>query len=214
MMPWGSLTVLCVVAALVAGCGAGATSSTSSAPASVSESGTVATGTTGVDGIVTIPGPVEARGIPQPPVPPAGSCHYRREGADVLPDPKCTPGGVDAAVSSSTAARTICVSGYTAKVRPPTSYTDPLKRRLMAAYGVRGSPSGYELDHLVSLELGGAPADPANLWPEPYAGAGGARVKDRAENATRREACAHPSELGALQAAIARDWTTIRTGGQ
>jgi hypothetical protein len=174
----------------------------------------VQTGTTGSDGIVTIPGPVEGRTISQPSVPPAGSCHFRHDGAAILPDAKCTPGAVDKAVSPATVSRTICVSGYTARVRPPVSYTDALKRRLLASYGLpNADPAGYELDHLISLELGGAPADPANLWPEPYAGAGGARKKDVAENATRRMACADPAKLAALQTAIARDWSTIKTGG-
>jgi hypothetical protein len=38
----------------------------------------------------------------------------------------------------------------------------------MREYGVPGSPTQYQEDHLISLELGGDPADPRNLWPEPY----------------------------------------------
>jgi hypothetical protein len=41
----------------------------------------------------------------------------------------------------------------------------------MAAYGLTGQRlSDYELDHLIPLELGGAPAEAANLWPEPWNG--------------------------------------------
>ena len=82
------------------------------------------------------------------------------------------------------------VSGWTATVRPPVSYTDRLKRQQMAAYGLQGQPlSGEELDHLVALELGGAPADVANLWPEPWAGDGNAHQKDAVENFLNREVC-------------------------
>jgi hypothetical protein len=62
--------------------------------------------------------------------------------------------------------QTICVSGYTTTVRPPESVTEAVKVRAMAAYGLAGLGS-YELDHLIPLELGGAPADIRNLWPEP-----------------------------------------------
>ena len=51
-------------------------------------------------------------------------------------------------------------------MRPPTDYTNALKLRQMRAYGETGSPSGYQEDHLISLELGGHPTAPRNLWPE------------------------------------------------
>ena len=72
----------------------------------------------------------------------------------------------------------VCVVGYSTAVRPPVSVTEPIKAAVMHAYGDRGPPSEYELDHLVPLELGGAPRDLRNMWPEPTAAA---RVKDRRE---------------------------------
>ena len=42
-------------------------------------------------------------------------------------------------------------------------------------------PYQHEVDHLISLELGGSNAI-RNLWPEPYAGRWGARTKDVLEN--------------------------------
>jgi hypothetical protein len=88
-----------------------------------------------------------------------------------LPDPACTPGAVDPRVSQSTAGQTVWTRGYTATVRPPKDVTDRIKREQMAAYGLAGqSPSSVELDHLIALELGGAPADLANLWPQPWTG--------------------------------------------
>src|SRR5262249_55965758 len=44
----------------------------------------------------------------------------------------------------------------------------------------------YQEDHLISLELGGDPTDPRNLWPEPYPRA--AEV-DRIENELNAKVC-------------------------
>ena len=64
----------------------------------------------------------------------------------------------------------------------PVSVTDRIKREQMAAYGLQGQRlADYELDHLISLELGGAPADVANLWPEPWTGDANAHQKDAVE---------------------------------
>jgi len=64
---------------------------------------------------------------------------------------------------------TVCTRGYTATVRPPVNVTEKIKRDQMAAYGLTGQPlSAFELDHLEALELGGAPDDVANLWPQEY----------------------------------------------
>src|SRR5881227_2293039 len=80
-----------------------------------------------------------------------------------LPDPTCTPGVYNPDVTQSTINSTICVSGWTATVRPSTSYTNALKVKQIAEYGYSDtSTSDYEEDHLVPLELGGAPKDAEN----------------------------------------------------
>ena len=56
----------------------------------------------------------------------------------------------------------------------------------MRSYGETGAPSDYQEDHLISLELGGDPTDPGNLWPEPYPRA--AEV-DRIENELNAKVC-------------------------
>src|SRR5437763_16156552 len=63
-----------------------------------------------------------------------------------LPDPRCTPGAVDARVDQADVRRTICIPGFTRRVRPPVSYTDGLKRRQLRAYGFYAgrSPRAYE----------------------------------------------------------------------
>jgi hypothetical protein len=83
-------------------------------------------------------------------------------------DPVRTPGVLNPDVTQATIDATICVEGWTKTIRPPTSYTNELKQRQMREYGVGGSMSDYQEDHLISLELGGHPTDPRNLWPEPY----------------------------------------------
>jgi hypothetical protein len=83
-------------------------------------------------------------------------------------DPGRTPGVLNPDVTQATIGSTICVRGWTKTIRPPTSYTNELKLKQMREYGVRGSLSDYQEDHLISLELGGHPTDPRNLWPEPY----------------------------------------------
>jgi hypothetical protein len=86
----------------------------------------------------------------------------------VVADPVRTPGVLNPDVTQATIGTTICVQGWTRTVRPPTDYTNALKLRQMRAYRESGSPSAFQEDHLISLELGGHPTDPRNLWPEPY----------------------------------------------
>lgn len=57
----------------------------------------------------------------------------------------------------------------------------------MAALGLPGTTADYQEDHLISLELGGNPTDPQNLWPEPWTQA---RRDDRWENRWRAHVCA------------------------
>jgi hypothetical protein len=87
----------------------------------------------------------------------------------LYPDPAITPGVPNPDVTQATIQQTICVSHWTATIRPAPSYTDHLKvQQLQAARYKDKSPAHYEEDHLISLELGGHPRDPKNLWPEPW----------------------------------------------
>jgi hypothetical protein len=79
-----------------------------------------------------------------------------------------TPGVLNPDVTQATIAATICKRGWTKTIRPPSDYTTGLKRTQMRDYGRRGSLSDFQEDHLISLELGGHPTDPRNLWPQPY----------------------------------------------
>lgn len=106
--------------------------------------------------------------------------------AVVLPDPALAPGVFNPAVTQANIDKTICVRGWTKTVRPPTSYTSALKVEQMKEYNLAGSPSDYQEDHLISLEMGGSPTDPRNLWPEPYPRAA---VVDKIENELNAKIC-------------------------
>jgi hypothetical protein len=138
----------------------------------------------------------------------ASSCHS----SGGLPDPRCTPGVTDPRVTQDNIHSTICVSGYTGTVRPPSSYTDALKARQIKEYGYLDTNlADYEEDHLIPLELGGNPTDPKNLWPEPRGGVASASDKDRVENALNKRVCAGTMTLAAAQSAIASDWQTAES---
>jgi hypothetical protein len=104
----------------------------------------------------------------------------------ILADPVRTPGVLNPNVTQANIRSTICRHGWTATIRPPVSYTNPLKVKQMKQYGETGSPSDYQEDHLISLEMGGNPTDPRNLWPEPYPRAA---EMDKIENELNSEIC-------------------------
>lgn len=101
---------------------------------------------------------------------------------------------------------TVCKSGWTATIRPPASYTDKLKLQQMAARGLPGKPADYEEDHFISLEIGGHPTDPNNLWPEPWLGEWGAHRKDVIETRLKRLVCAGTITLAEAQNAVRMGW--------
>ena len=110
-----------------------------------------------------------------------------------------TPGVINPDVRQETIGRTICVSGWTRTIRPPVAYTSALKVEQMREYGLAGSPSDYQEDHLVSLELGGHPTDRRNLWPEPRPHA---EEVDRVENQLREQICSGAITLADAQRRI------------
>lgn len=135
---------------------------------------------------------------------PSGACTV----VDGKAAPRCTPGAINPQVTQANIASTICRKGWTATVRPPESYTENLKRAGLVSYGEHGPLSAFEEDHLIALELGGSPADPGNLWPEPHVVAGnrGSYVKDAEETALNRAVCGGRMTLAAAQARILADW--------
>ena len=114
----------------------------------------------------------------------------------ILADPARTPGVLNPDVTQANIRSTICRQGWTTTIRPPTDYTNDLKRKQMRKYGETGSLSDYQEDHLISLELGGNPTDPRNLWPEPYPRA--AEV-DKIENELNTQVCSGQLTLAQAQ---------------
>jgi hypothetical protein len=121
-----------------------------------------------------------------------------------------TPGAINPNVTQANIQKTICVSGFTSTIRPPASYTTKLKIAQLAGdykYYADKNPADYEEDHLISLEIGGNPTDPKNLWAQPYAGTG-ARIKDQIENKLHDLVCAGKMPLAQAQKEIVANWYT------
>ena len=110
-----------------------------------------------------------------------------------------TPGVVNEVVTQATVSETICSPGWTRSIRPPTSYTSSLKLEQLRRFGLRGGPSRYQEDHLISLELGGDPTDRRNLWPERRPRAD---EVDRIENDLNAKICSGRMTLRAAQEKI------------
>ncbi len=146
---------------------------------------------------------------------PAAGCSIHNAGnGQLLPDPLCTPGAAATRVTQANIATTICVAGYTATVRPPSSITTPLKQRTATAYGIAYDPTVQEYDHLIPLELGGA-NDVRNLWTEPPTSPtqkSTTNIKDGVESKLKTAVCAGRIGLIAAQVRIATDWTTALVG--
>jgi len=114
-------------------------------------------------------------------------------------------------VTQANIATTICRRGYTAIVRPPGRVTESEKRASATAYGYTGPLRTAEYDHLIPLELGGDPNDPANLWLQPNDRAGAIsnyNTKDALENTLRDLVCSDQMSLSTARQAIATDWVT------
>ena len=129
--------------------------------------------------------------------------------SNLLPISSITPGAINPLVSQSNIQSTICVSGYTATIRPPSSYTTKLKMQQLAttySFYHNSKTGDFEEDHLISLEIGGSPTSALNLWPEPYAGSTGARIKDQLENKLHALVCSGIITLKVGQKAIASNW--------
>jgi hypothetical protein len=159
---------------------------------------------------VVAPAAAAAQPVSQPGVGVAAVCTIVNGSADR----SCTPGVFNPDVTQATINSTICVPGWTKTVRPPASYTTGLKNTQKVVYGEAAiSNASLEEDHLVSLELGGAPRDPQNLWPEPRMSAGtapsgrAAEDKDREENALKANICNGSMTLSQGRQAILAHWT-------
>ncbi len=119
-----------------------------------------------------------------------------------LEDIACTPG----AIFPDATTNQICQSGYSSSVRNvPTSEKDAV----YAEYGIQSHTTGqYEVDHLVSLELGGS-NDIANLWPEAASPKPGFHEKDQVENYLHNQVCSGAISLHNAQLEIVNNWLNV-----
>lgn len=119
-----------------------------------------------------------------------------------LQDTECSPGDIFPNVTKEQ----ICKSGYASSVRNvPTSE----KNKVYAEYGITHHTTGqYEVDHLVSLELGGS-NDISNLWPEAASPKPGFHEKDKVENYLHDQVCSGAISLQQAQIEIATNWLNV-----
>jgi hypothetical protein len=119
-------------------------------------------------------------------------------GPQIRPLATMTPG-----VARPLTRETVCTTKWGKDRRHVTL---AMKREVFAAYGIPyADHAKYEVDHLISRELGGAD-DVRNLWPQPWTGTENAHMKDRLENALHRQVCAGTITLEHAQEAIRSDW--------
>jgi hypothetical protein len=141
--------------------------------------------------------------------PSAGTPHWgvqtKTEGCVVhgaLQDAACTPGAIFPKVTKTQ----VCTPGYASSVR---DVPQSLKNKVYAEYGItKHLPGQYEIDHLVSLQLGGS-NDIANLWPEAANPTPGFHEKDKVENYLNSQICAGKITLQQAQIEIATNWLAI-----
>jgi anti-sigma factor RsiW len=121
-----------------------------------------------------------------------------QRGASAVPRQKLTPGAVRPVMKSE-----VCSANVSQASVVPVS----LQRRVFEEYGIRNArPDAYEVDYLITPELGGA-SDIRNLWPEPYSSTvWNARVKDALEERLHQMVCDGQLDLGTAQHDIATDW--------
>lgn len=117
----------------------------------------------------------------------------------IVPDRNVTYGAVDIDATVNK----ICIPGYSSSVRNVTTTT---KNKVFAQYKVNPLKDYYEVDHLISLELGGS-NDIKNLWPQSYSTyPWNARLKDKLENRLHKLVCDGKLDLPTAQYEISTDW--------
>jgi len=146
-------------------------------------------------------------------LPPVDACTPRKSNGFLLPDPACTPGAINPTVTIDVLRdknfRTGCVRDGATSARQ--------KNATYGWYHIKhpanniGKTQTCELDHLISLELGGADTL-ENIWPQ--CGPKGAALarryfkqKDMVENYLARQVRSGAIALDEAQKGIASDWT-------
>lgn len=149
-----------------------------------------------------------------------GSCHTGTDSGQPLPDPRCTPGALNPAVTQADIGSTICRSGWATQQRKrylPYSLSSKFKRQVEDAYGIPHNADA-EGDHLIPIELGslpgpmsGAPSFTLNFWPQrnDHPKPGVLNMKDLVEDAANKAVCSGRMTLAAAQQQMAADWVKL-----
>lgn len=124
---------------------------------------------------------------------------------------------INPAVTQSNIRTTICVSGWTATIRPPDTYTTLLKLEQLAVMfpdltpmQIRNTAKLYEEDHILPLSSGGHPKSPKNLEPQLWSGKYGAHAKDVIELKVHKDICLGKLTLAQGQEIfISGSWKTL-----
>ena len=120
-----------------------------------------------------------------------------------IQDLACTPGAVNPDLTKDV----ICSPSFTTKT--VRSVPTEEKKQVYDEYGIASHTKGeYEVDHLISLELGGA-NDIANLWPEQADPRPGFHEKDTVENYLHRQVCSGAISLQDAQKEVANNWIQV-----
>jgi hypothetical protein len=117
------------------------------------------------------------------------------------PDLSCTPGA-----AFNVTKEQVCTSGYSSSVR---DVTETEKNQVYAEYGIAShTTSEYEVDHFISLELGGD-NDISNLWPEAASPTPGFHEKDKVENYLHEQVCNGAMTLAQAQSLETSNWVKV-----
>jgi uncharacterized protein DUF3761 len=121
-----------------------------------------------------------------------------------LPDRACSPGAYYSGLTKDV----ICSPSF--RTAPIRHVAEALRHAVEIEYGLsaRAYGSSLEIDHIVSLELGGS-NDISNLYPERAAAGPGFHVKDRLENRLHDLVCSGAIGLRAAQQQIASNWIAL-----
>lgn len=116
-------------------------------------------------------------------------------------------GALNPEVTQDNITTTICHSGWATQQRfkyAPQQVSENIKRKIFRAQKATGHLGDYELNHIVSIELGGALLDLTNLDLQPLRGRDGAKAGDLVENSLHSKVCKGTMTLGAAQVEIVR----------
>jgi hypothetical protein len=128
-------------------------------------------------------------------------------GAPLKPDATLTPGAINTEANKSV----ICNVGYTAGVdshgNKVRNVPESLKQKVYDSYKIDRKSDRFEIDHLISLQLGGS-NDVKNLWPQSYTSQPyNAYMKDDLENKMKKLICDGKISQEQAQKEISEDWT-------